>query len=191
MDALNLDIHGHVIIRDPDTNEVIVNKRNAVHKENIIFALASLMSSALDLNSNAAFIQNIAYGNGGVIVDGAGNITYRDTNVADISSTLYNQTYSKSVNFTAATDSNNNIKVINTTGTTYTDIVVTSTLDYGEPQGQDAYDNAATMQGDFVFDEMGLVSQQGRLLTHLIFHPVQKSANRRLQVVYTVRISIT
>jgi hypothetical protein len=79
--------------------------------------------------------------------------------------------------------------VVHTTGTTYTDIIVTCTLDYNEPSGQDQYDDTSTIEGDYVFDEIGLVSQQGRLLTHLIFHPVQKSANRKIQIVYTVRIS--
>jgi hypothetical protein len=43
-----------------------------------------------------------------------------------------------------------------------------------------------------VFDELGLraysTTGTGRLLTHVIFHPVQKSLNRLIQVDYTVRI---
>ena len=85
---------------------------------------------------------------------------------------------------------NNNTTVVHTGGTTYTDVVIISTLDYGEPVGQDPLDDTSSQEGDFVFDEIGLVSQQGRLLTHLIFHPVQKAANRKIQVVYTVRISV-
>jgi hypothetical protein len=80
--------------------------------------------------------------------------------------------------------------VVHSGGNTFSDIVITSTLDYGEPIGQAALDDTADLEGDFVFDEIGLVSQQGRLLTHLIFHPVQKSANRKIQIVYTVRISV-
>ena len=90
---------------------------------------------------------------------------------------------------TEAEDPDNNTQVIHEGGTTYSDVIITCTLDYSEPAGQDALDDTADQEGDYVFDEIGLVSQQGRLLTHLIFHPVQKSGNRKIQVVYTVRIT--
>jgi hypothetical protein len=49
------------------------------------------------------------------------------------------------------------------------------------------------MNGDFVFDELGLKglgpnTLDGKLLTHVVFHPVQKSLNRLLQIDYTIRI---
>ena len=44
----------------------------------------------------------------------------------------------------------------------------------------------------YVFDELGLKGWNpdgtGDLLTHVIFHPVQKSLNRLVQIDYTVRI---
>ena len=65
-------------------------------------------------------------------------------------------------------------------------------LDYGEPDGQDAFDTAANTDQLFVFDELGLRSYSstgtGRLITHVIFHPVQKSLNRLIQIDYTVRV---
>ena len=43
-----------------------------------------------------------------------------------------------------------------------------------------------------MFDELGLVSYSptgnGKLLTHVIFHPVQKSLNRLIQIDYTLRV---
>jgi len=65
-------------------------------------------------------------------------------------------------------------------------------LDYGEPAGQDAFDTAGSSENLYVFDELGLRSYSesgtGRLMTHVIFHPVQKSLNRLIQIDYTVRI---
>jgi hypothetical protein len=67
-------------------------------------------------------------------------------------------------------------------------------LDYGEPAGQTAFDNNATTTDLFAFDELGLKGWSaagagtGKLLTHVIFHPVQKSLNRLIQIEYTVRI---
>jgi hypothetical protein len=69
---------------------------------------------------------------------------------------------------------------------------VSALLDYGEPDGQDAFDTAADTEQQFVFDELGLrgysSSGTGRLITHVIFHPVQKSLNRLIQIDYTVRV---
>jgi hypothetical protein len=190
VDHLKIHVEGHVLIRDPDTGEVIVNRRNAIHRENMSFAIASALSNTLGINEFSGFIQSMAFGNGGVVVDGSGNVSYNAVNVGDVSDELYSQAYSKVVDFSIGEDADNNTTVVHTGGTTYSDVVVTCTLDYSEPIGQDPYDDTGTQEGDFVFDEIGLVSQQGRLLTHLIFHPVQKSANRKIQVVYTVRISI-
>jgi hypothetical protein len=70
--------------------------------------------------------------------------------------------------------------------------VVSCLLDYGEPDGQDAFDTASNTEQLYVFDELGLrsysTSGTGRLITHVIFHPVQKSLNRLIQIDYTVRV---
>lgn len=189
MDQLNLKITGHVLIKDFDTGETILNRRNAIHLENMVFALASAATNTANSNGFEGFIYQMAFGNGGVVIDGVGNVVYNDTRTTDITDTLYNQTYSKVVDNTLEYSALDNTTVVNESGTTYSDIVVTCTLDYSEPAGQDALDNTTDPEAEFVFDEIGLVSQQGRLLTHLIFHPVQKSANRKLQVIYTVRIA--
>lgn len=189
MDLLKLKVEGHVLIQDAETKEVILNRRNAVHRENMSFAIASSLSNSLNVDSLSGFIDSLAFGNGGVVVDGSGNITYNTVNVDNITDQLYNQTYVKNVNSSPQNNIDNNTMVSHSGGTTYSDIVVTSTLDYDEPLGQDPLDDTTDLEGNFVFDEIGLISQQGRLLTHLIFHPVQKSQNRKIQVVYTIRIT--
>ncbi len=48
------------------------------------------------------------------------------------------------------------------------------------------------MEGNYVFDELGLYTDgdSGMALSHIIFHPVEKSANRILQIKYTVRVQL-
>ena len=189
MNLLNLKIEGHVLIKDADTGDVLVNRRNAIHIENMTYALTSAFVNARDTQGLEGFVYALNFGNGGVVVNGVGDVVYKDPRVSAITDTLYNPTFSKVVDNNPQNDSNNNTTVVHESGTTYSDVVVTCTLDYGEPAEQDPLDNTSNQEAEFVFDEIGLMSQQGRLLTHLIFHPVQKSANRKFQIVYTVRIS--
>lgn len=189
MEFFKLKIEGHVLIKDFETGQVLVNKRNAIHDENMITALASSLTNSSNSAGLEGFIYSLRFGNGGVVVDSSGNVTYNDPNVENVTDTLHNETYSKVVDFDISDDPLNNTEALHTGGTTFSNIVVTSTLDYNEPTGQDALDDTLNQEGDYVFDEIGLMSQQGRLLTHLIFHPVQKSANRKIQVIYTIRLS--
>lgn len=188
---LPLKIQGWLKIHNPETGEVLVDKKNAIHYENMSVALAQSIA-----NKNIGYIYSMSFGNGGSSVDPTGIITYLPPNTTGQNSDLYNQTYSKVVddNSPANTDpTRNNLTVLHTTGQVYTDILVSCLLDYGEPAGQQAFDNSTNFNGDFVFDEIGLKSWQGSgidqlLLTHVIFHPVQKSLNRQIQIDYTVRI---
>ena len=150
-------LQGHIKIHNPETGEILVDKRNAIHYENMSISLAESLSG-----TNAS---------------------------------LYNQTYAKVIdnnNVNNVDPTRNKLETRHVSGTNYTDIVATCLLDYGEPSGQDALDNATANDSLYVFDELGLVSYAssgtGRLLTHVIFHPVQKSLNRLIQIDYTVRV---
>jgi hypothetical protein len=186
-------IEGHIKIFDPESGHVYINKRNAIHYENMSVALAESLA-----NSGQGTIFEMAFGNGGTIVDPTGIITYLTPNTVGTNSTLYNETYSKVVddrNVANVDPTRNKLETRHITGTSYTDIVVSCLLDYGEPSGQEAFDNVASINSEFVFDELGLrgydpnaTNYSGKLLTHVIFHPVQKSLNRLIQIDYTVRI---
>jgi hypothetical protein len=177
-------------IFDPVSEQVFVNKRNAIHYENMSIALAESIADA-----GQGFINSMAFGNGGTTVDPTGIITYLTPNSIGTNASLYNQTYSKIVNDRSSSNldpTRNRIETRHVSGKYYTDVFVTCLLDYGEPAGQDAFDNTSDNESRFVFDELGLVSYSTtgnpRLLTHVIFHPVQKSLNRLIQIDYTVRI---
>ena len=189
-DLSGIHIEGHIKIWYPDTGEIAVNKRNAIHYENISIALAESIA-----NEGQGFIQEMVFGNGGTTIDPTGIITYLTPNSTGTNATLYNEKFSKVVNDRQRTNidpTRNRVETRHVTGTNYTDVFVTCFLDYGEPAGQEAFDNTSNNNGDFVFDELGLRAYSptgtGRLLTHVIFHPVQKSLNRVIQIDYTVRI---
>lgn len=184
----NAMVQGHVKIWDPLTGEVIRDKSNAIHYENMSEALALGVANK---STSGGYIQQMAFGNGATAVDSTGVITYLPANTYGQNASLYNQTYQKIVDNTSALNTDparNYIEVRHTPGLIYTDIFVSCLLDYTEPAGQQAFDNSATMTGTYVFDEIGLLSESGRLLTHVIFHPVQKALNRLIQIDYTVRI---
>lgn len=184
-------IEGFVKILNPVTGEILVDKKNAIHYENISESLANSLA-----NKDLGYIYTMAFGNGGSSVDPTGLITYLPPNTTGQNAGLYNETYSKVVDNTSAANtdpSRNKLTVSHTSGLVYTDILVSCLLDYGEPAGQQAFDNATNSNNEFVFDELGLKTWNGsasnlRLITHVIFHPVQKSLNRQIQIDYTVRI---
>ena len=187
-------LQGHIKIFDPETNEVFVDKSNAIHYENFSEALALCIS-----NRDTGFIHEMHFGNGGTSVDATGIITYLPTNTTGANSDLYNPTYYKVVDDNSSLNIDpirNKIEVRHIASKLYSDVLVTCLLDYGEPSGQAAFDNATDLNGDYVFDELGLKAWpgsevgvgNGKLLTHVVFHPVQKSINRLIQIEYTIRI---
>jgi hypothetical protein len=189
-------LRGHIKIFDPASGEVYIDKSNAIHYENFSVALANSIG-----NKGENFIYEINFGNGGTSVDPTGIITYLPTNTVGQNANLYNPTYSKIVDDTAianANPTNNKMTVTHIPGTIYTDILVTCLLDYGEPSGQALYDNNQNLNSEYVFDELGLrgrsidgtsgLTSTGLLLTHVVFHPVQKALNRLIQIDYTVRV---
>jgi hypothetical protein len=191
-----IHVQGHIKIFDPESGEVYIDKRNAIHYENISEAIAYNLA-----NKGQNYIYEMHFGNGGTSVDPTGIINYLPPNVNTSNSNLYNPTFAKIVDNTSALNSDptrNKIEIRHVPGRVYTDIVVSCLLDYGEPAGQSAFDNSTNLEDTYTFDELGLKARStdgssgltttGKLLTHVIFHPVQKSLNRLIQIDYTVRI---
>ena len=193
--TLSYKIEGFLKIYDPNDGEIFEDKKNAINYENMSIAIADTLSSR-----GYGEIYEMAFGNGGASVSDTGVITYLPPNVTGQNAALYNQTYTKIVDDTSVFNldpTRNKMTVTHTTGKYYTDILVQCLLDYGEPAGQAAFDNSTQTDSSYIFDELGLLANYGtdssgsvitRLLTHVIFHPVQKSLNRQIQIDYTVRI---
>ena len=232
-------VDGHVLIKDIDTGDVLLDKHNAINFENIAVAIASLLGGAIDTATSAGFtITKMAFGNGGTSIDGTGTVSYKTPNTDSASGTLYNVTYTKDVSDN--TDLDNRVTVVKYDGQVYSDVIVTCTLDYNDPitnagsfsigteytivsagagtptdftligatdsnpgtvftatgagtgdgtaTSQSALDNSSSMTGDYIFDEIGLINEANKYISHIVFHPIQKSANRKIQVIYTIRI---
>ncbi len=191
MIAAPIEVKGFIKITDPSTQKTLLDTHNAIHYENMSEALANSLA-----NRDIGEIYSMSFGNGGSAVDPTGVITYLPPNVTGQNSELYNETFSKVVDDNSAANTDpirNKLTVSHISGNVYSDILVSCLLDFGEPNGQQAFDNSTDLEGDFVFDELGLKSWNGssdnlKLITHAIFHPVQKSLNRQIQIDYTIRI---
>jgi hypothetical protein len=180
-DVAGISLSGHILIRDKETGEELINKRNAIHYGN----MANLIANALN-NAQGAYIHYMAFGNGATSVDTAGRVIYKSPRVSEAYETganLYSRTYYKIISAD-------------------TDIKVTCTLGYAEPSDQDLFDDSTTNEGDYIFDELALFSypsdptdetpiNTSTMLTHVVFHPVQKSQNRIIEVIYTVRVQLS
>ena len=98
-DQSGVMMQGHIKIWDPESGEVIVDKRNAIHYENMSQALANSLA-----NKSNGFIHEMAFGNGGTSVDPTGIITYLTPNSTGTNASLYNQTYYKVIDDNSTTN---------------------------------------------------------------------------------------
>lgn len=201
--SLPVKITTHIVITDADTGEILREGQNAIHQEN----MSQVFATALARGSNS-FISEMHFGKGASVTAIDGSVSYRTPNVFGSNSDLYNPTYFTVVDaqdLNNPDSDNNNLTVTHTTGTTYSNTVVTATLDYDDPVATDSVFNivnstedslnaTTSVDGEMVFDEIALKTKgtaglnSGNLLTHFIFHPVEKARNQRIQIVYTLKV---
>ena len=91
-DSAGVAIQGHIKIHSPETGEVYIDKRNAIHYENMSIALAESLA-----NAGQGAIYEMSFGNGGTNVDPTGVISYLTPNSTGTNASLYNQTFTKIV----------------------------------------------------------------------------------------------
>lgn len=196
LDSSKIKMEGFVEIKDKITGDILVSKSNQIHFENMSIAIAKSLARRDD-----GWILEMHFGNGGATVNGVGVVTYLPPNTIGQTANLYNPTYFKVINDVSPlnTDPDKNfIEILHTNNEVFTDIKMTVTLDFGEPGDQAAFDNSTSTESVYVFDELGIkaagelgdAAGSGLLLTHVIFHPVQKSLNRIIEIIYTIRISL-
>ena len=197
IDLSNATVHGHIVIRDKQTREVLRDQENAVHFGNISASITKALAG-----DDAGHIRYMAFGNGGTTVSAAGEISYKEPNVSVVrndNESLYNETFSKEID-----NSPGNTVTTQLGNTNYSDIIVNVTLDFIESgllDIQNPVDSSTNLETDTVFDELALYtgvsgitsslnSSTATLITHVIFSPIEKSANRELEIDYTLRIQM-
>lgn len=178
--SVPISISTRVIAKYLDTNEIILDKSNAVHSQN----MARILARALAHEQNS-WIARMAFGNGGTKIDAVGNIIHNPPNDGrdgSWESRLYNETYSEIVDETDASygldlgssDPNNTRPgggadpssdpsgggVVSQEVGTKSNVIVTIVLNENEPSGQALISTLPPTEDEkcFVFDEIGLYS---------------------------------
>lgn len=179
-------------ITDPNDVKVLVDKTNAIHDGNMVYCIARQMTGQDSANTHA--FGWFAFGDGASEVAGTGTITYRPTNTTknrNELADLYNRVYFKRIGQEGLTISTSPV----VHPTSICDVNINVILQQGEPSGQLPMDNTTEFSDRFVFDEFGLFSnaesiEDSYMVTHVVFHPVQKSLNRIYEIDYTIRFEI-
>jgi len=202
--TFNTKVKGHVLIKDKLTGEVLFDGPNAVHNQNMATAIArGLSHSDYSLGTGNHQIYALVLGNGGSSVDSMNQISYLPPNITGVGARLYNQTYYDVVD--PGAQSNNSVTYQSNPDTTSV-VIVTMTITAGEPSGQDTTDSPPdpNFNSTYSFDELALmtygtsgsfsytsVPSDSLLLTHIIFSPILKTANRELVITYTLTVSVS
>lgn len=208
-EILKTVVSGDVMILAGD--DVLLDKKNAIHPANMAIAIARGLSN--DANHQ---VFKIKFGNQGTYVDVSQQIIFRPPNTTGVTADLYNPTYVEIVD-----DANSSVGVGNSVtyttvpASTSTRVIVTCVISSNEAvnrttdeadgstgNGLDGVDNTPT-EGQFFFDELGLFTSGGTglpsllnedeelMLSHLIFSPIEHTANRELTIIYTLTITVT
>ena len=204
LDSNKVKVLGFLKISDIGNGEVLEETCNAIHFGNLADSIAASLAGMAN-----GHIRYMAFGDGGTSISANGDITYRQpdvTNVKDTSSSLYSEIYHQEIGYNGTTNLGNdptNTVLPVKSNSQYSDIKMTATLDFSDTSPtQDAIDRSANMDGNAIIDEIALYtgepsigigstlanSNDALMISHVIFHPIQKSNNRILQIDYTIRI---
>ena len=186
---MNINGIGRVLIHDIENGELILEKTNAIHPQNMALIIAKALA-----HEPTGYISQIALGNGGTYINSLNQISYRPVNIIGTSAALYNETYSINVDENAAGTplSNSVMATLSPAPATTAMVIVTALIPSDAPNGQALLDNTTTdPDAPFMFDELGLKSSDGLLLTHMVFSPVEKTANRGYMLTYTITVSVS
>lgn len=185
---IGLDISGYVKITDSDTGEIIFTGCNDIHNQNMARVIARGLA-----HEDASYIHSIRLGNGGTHI--LPNLTYQflPPNVVSVNANLYNTTYTEIIDDVNSGNGSGNSVISSPAPLPSISSFVTNTIELSaiEPAGQPAAEGInLDPEAPFVFDELGLFSSDGLLLTHIIFSPREKTAASSFIIEYTLTIQV-
>lgn len=217
-DNVQTQVIGTLHIKDKETGETLVKKRNAIHPGNMAYVIASsLAGSSASVNELGAppSINWMAFGNGGS--SSTTTLSYRSPRISNIydelpitasTSALYAKTYQQqTINtvFFPGQDMGDGEVVPDRTSRIKFRVEVDH-AGYEKIQGisaplTDSSDDIDSVDV-YTIDEIGLlageddgndnlVEDKSLLVTHVTFHPVLLSANRTIVIDYTITIQIS
>lgn len=180
-------MQGYLKIWDEETGKLLVSSHNDIHYENASFSIAQALAN------KKGWIKEMLFGNGGVKMNALNEYTFLPTNTMGSSATLYNEVYTKIVdqyNTNNADTTNNYMSVSHIDGQLYTDLSINAHLSKGEPSGQNTTNQDGNVISEFSFNEIGLRTYNGYMITHLVFQPILKASNISLKFQYVIRIAM-
>lgn len=180
-------MQGYLKIWDEETGKLLVSSHNDIHYENASLSIAQALAN------KKGWIKEMLFGNGGVKMNALNEYTFLPTNTMGSSATLYNEVYTKIVdqyNTNNADTTNNYMSVSHIDGQLYTDLSINAHLSKGEPSGQNTTNQDGNVISEFSFNEIGLRTYNGYMITHLVFQPILKASNISLKFQYVIRIAM-
>jgi len=188
---INTVVKGHVLIQDRQTGEILLDKDNAIHPQNMAAVIARGLANEPNFQ-----IFKVGLGNGGTYIDAGLNIVYNPPNVVGSAANLYNETYTEIIDDgnVGVGSGNSVISQASPLPAITQQVICTVILAPNEPSGQAPSDGVTTNPDSlFTFDELGLKTADAvpLLLSHIIFSPIEKTANREMIVTYTLTISVS
>jgi len=193
IEQLKVTAKGHVQVFDvTDTRILLEDTWNDIHPQNLAYTVARALAGAAN-----GEIYAMSLGSGGTHLDAAGNLVYLPANTQSESANLYQETYNVKINSNLAdgteTPSGNSVVAKQSQPPEITsEVTCTLFLPAHIPAGQAVNDATSTdPNAPYIFDELGLKTVEGRLLTHCIFSPIEKTANRIFEIKYSLIISVS
>jgi hypothetical protein len=205
LDNIKLKMIGHLKMIEYDSTEamasgngtVVMNRRNAINKEN-----AALMFARAITNRPLGIIYYMAFGSGGATIDPLGNVILNPSIVAGGPNTnLYNPIFNVIVDDQSGVSLSNLLNIStgtgsenykHTVGTEYTYANINAILGKNDPFGYLVVPSGENpTNGMVTFNEIGLKLADESLITHVTFTPIEKKSTVILQILYTLKISLS